>query len=41
MGFFMAKILLFLGLVGAAYLVYVLLSKIDEEENDNDDKLKF
>lgn len=41
MGFFIAKILLFLGLVGAAYLVYVLLSKIDEEENDNDDELKF
>lgn len=41
MGFFIAKILLFLGLVGAAYFVYVLLSKIDEKEDNNDDEMKF
>lgn len=41
MGFFIAKILLFLALVGAAYLVYVLLSKIYDREDDNNDELKF
>lgn len=41
MGFFMAKILLFLGLVGAAYLVYALLSQTDDKEDDNNDEMKF
>lgn len=41
MGFFIAKILLFLGLVGAAYLAYALLSKNDDKEDDNDDEMKF
>lgn len=41
MGFFITKILLFLGLTGAAYLVYVLLSKIDDKEDDTNDEMKF
>ena len=41
MGLFIAKILLFLGLVGVAYLVYALLSKTDDKEDDNDDEMKF
>ncbi|OTO54124.1 hypothetical protein A5814_002246 [Enterococcus faecium] len=41
MGFFIAKILLFLGLVGAAYLVYAILSKQDEKADSNDDEMKF
>lgn len=36
MGFFIAKILLFLFLIGATYFVYALLSE-KRESNDNDD----
>lgn len=41
MGFFIARILLVFLLVGLAYLVYVLLTKVENHDQDKDDELKF